>query len=193
MSQENSKTVSGVRYRVSLPPERVAARRTLDEQLFVRVPALYRLVAAAMRRLPTRSRLRRKLFARTSARAVAAANRRDFEVLLLGFDPDIEYRPRLDWSSVLDLRSVFHGHTGYREVWRQMTEAFEDFRLELEEIHDLGDHLLATIRANGHGSRSGVPVALPLFQLFRFRAGLVVWQQDFADRDHALEAVGLSE
>jgi hypothetical protein len=137
MSQENSKTVSGVRYRVSLPPERVGARRTLDEQLFARVPSLYRLLAAAMRRLPTRSRLRRRLFARVSTRAVAAANRRDFEVLLLGFDPDIEYRPRLDWSSVLDLRSVF--------------------------------------------------------QLFRFRAGLVVWQRDFADRDQALGAVGLSE
>jgi ketosteroid isomerase-like protein len=193
MSQENSKTVSGVRYRVSLPPERAGAQRTLDEQLFVRVPSLYRLLAAAMRRLPTRSQLRRRLFARASTRAVAAANRRDFEVLLLGFDPDIEYRPRLDWSSVLDLRSVFHGHTGYREVWRQMTEAFEDFRLDLEEIHDLGEHLLATIHASGHGSRSGVPVALPLFQLFRFRAGLVVWQQDFADRDQALEAVRLSE
>jgi hypothetical protein len=75
-----------------------------------------------------------------------------------------------------------------------MTEAFEDFRLDIEEIHDLGEHyLLATIHASGHGSRSGVPVGLPLFQLFRFRAGLVVWQQDFADRDQALDAVGLSE
>ena len=38
MSQENVEIVRGARYRVSLPPERAAARRTPDERLFVRFP-----------------------------------------------------------------------------------------------------------------------------------------------------------
>ena len=193
MSHENVEAVPGVRYRVSLPPGRAAGRRTLDEQLFVRFPALYRLLAGAASGLPIRSQLRRRLIARTSARAAAAANRRDFDVLLLGFDQRLEYHPRRDWMEVLDLDAVFHGHAGYREVWRLMTDAFEDFRLETEEAIDFGGHLLATVVGIGHGSHSGVPVSLPLFQLFRFRRGLVVWQTDFADRESALEAVGLSE
>jgi ketosteroid isomerase-like protein len=165
----------------------------MDERLTVRFPVLYRLLASALIRLPVRSRLRRTLMARTIARGMAAANRRDFDMLVVGLDPDLEYRPRSDWSDVFDLQAVFRGHAGYRQAWNRMTEAFDDFRLELQEITDLGDHVLATVIATGHGSRSGVPVTLALFQLFRFGGGLVVWQRDFADRDSALEAVGLSE
>ena len=112
MSQENVQTLRGVRYRVSLPPERSAERRTLDERFFVRFPDLYRLVATAVTRLPVRSRLRRALIARTVARGMAAANRRDFDLLVLGLDPGLEYRPRSDWGDVLDLDAVFHGHAG---------------------------------------------------------------------------------
>jgi hypothetical protein len=35
------------------------------------------------------------------------------------------------------------------------------------------------------------PVNVPLFQLFR--RGLIAWQEDFADREKALEAAGLRE
>jgi len=185
--------VCGTAYHCRQNERQSDGRRTPDERLFVRFPVLYRLAAAAMTRLPVRSRLRRTLMARTFARGMAAANRRDFDVLPVGLDPGLEYRPRSDWSDVLDLDAVFCGHAGYREVWRQITEGFDDFRLELQEVADLGEHVLATVTAIGHGSRSGVPVTLPLFQLFRFRGGLVVWQRDFADRDSALEAVRLSE
>ena len=69
MSQENLKTLRGARYRVSLPPEGAAKRRTLDERLFVRFPVLYRLVATGVRRMPVGSRLRRASIARTFARS----------------------------------------------------------------------------------------------------------------------------
>jgi hypothetical protein len=51
MSQENIQTLRGIRYRVSLPSERASQRRTLDERLYVRVPALYRLIADRVVRL----------------------------------------------------------------------------------------------------------------------------------------------
>jgi len=88
---------------------------------------------------------------------------------------------------------VTHGHDGYEWVWRQMIDSFEDFRAEPQELLDMGDMLLATTQYVGHGSGSGVPVSIPLFQLFRLRKGLVVWQQDFSDRSEALEAAGLRE
>jgi hypothetical protein len=38
-----------------------------------------------------------------------------------------------------------------------------------------------------------VAVSKPVFQLFRFKRGLVIRQEDFLDRSKALEAAGLSE
>ena len=126
------------------------------------------------------------------AQGLAAANRRDFDVLLLGIDPTIEYRPA-DEARPPGMDAVFHGHAGYQEVWQQMMDAFDDFHAEPVDIIDLGDTLILAIQYAGHGTGSGVPVKVPLFQVFRVRLGLAVWQQDFSDRSEALEAAGLSE
>jgi hypothetical protein len=192
MLQENVEIVRGARHRLSLPSERAGQRRSLDERLFVRFPALYRLLADAWMRLPPRSRVRRMMLARFVGRGLAAVNRRDFDVLFLGIDPGIEYRPAGDQRPP-GMDAVRHGHDGYQEVWRQMIDAFEDFHAEPEELLDLGDQLLATIQYRGHGTGSGVPVNIPTFQLFRLRRGLVVWQKDFSDRSEALEAAARRE
>jgi hypothetical protein len=89
--------------------------------------------------------------------------------------------------------AVVHGHDGYERVWRQLIDSFEDFHVEPEDVLDLGDQTLATTHYKGHGSGSGVPITIPLFQLFRLRRGLVFWQKDFNDRSEALEAAGLRE
>jgi hypothetical protein len=192
MSQENVEIVRGAR--IALPPlsERASQHRTLDERLFVRFPALYRLLADALMRLPPRSRLRRLMLARLVGRAYAAANRQDFELVLTGLDPEFEYRPRAGLIAP-DQDAVFYGHDGYRRLWRTWLDAFEDLRYEPEEVLDLGDMYLVTAQMRGHGSGSGVPVGLQLFQLFNLRRGLVAWQQDFGNRSEALEAAGLRE
>src|SRR3954451_16961658 len=190
MSQEN--VVRGVRYPVSLPSESASQRRRLDERLFVRFPDLYRLFADAWMRLPLRSRLRRLLLRQFVRRACAAANRRDFDLLVLGVDPGVEHRPPENLLAP-DWDAVAYGHDGYQQVWRKMMDAFDDFRAEPVEILDLGDKLLITAHYKGHGSGSGIPIDETLFQLCRLRGGLVVWQKDFSDRAEALDAAGLSE
>ncbi len=190
MSQEN--VMRGVRYPLSLPSGGAAQRRSPDERFFVRFPAPYRLIAKAWMRLAPEARFRRLILRRIFQRGLAAVNRRDFEVLFLAIDPEIEHHPAAD---VLPpgMDDVSHGHDGYERVWRQMIDSFEDFHGEPQEVIDLGDQLLATIEYQGHGSGSGVPVNIPLFQLFRLQRGLVVWQKDFTDRSEALEAAGLRE
>jgi hypothetical protein len=184
--------VRGVRYPLSLPSGRAGQGRSLDERLYVRFPALYRLLAARWMRLPPHSRLRRLVLRRLTARAAAAVNRRDFEILFVGFDPSIEYHPAGDQLPP-GMDPLSHGHEGYERVWRQMIDSFEDFHAEPVECLDFGDQLLATTEYKGHGSGSGVPVAIPLFQLFRLRGGLIVWQKDFSDRAEALEAAARRE
>ena len=125
-------------------------------------------------------------------RAYAAANRRDFDLIRVSHDPEHEYRPSGDLMP-LDLEPVFHGHDGYLRLWRYWLDAFEDIRWDPEEMLDLGDKVLVTTQQRGHGSGSGVAVSEPVFQLFTFRRGLVVRQEDFLDRSQALEAAVLRD
>jgi SnoaL-like domain len=187
VSQEKVEIVRGARIALPTLSARANRRRTLDQRLYLFLPALYRRLADALEHLPTRSRLRRAMLARSVALAYAAANRRDFDVVLVGIDPAFEYRPSADLLPP-DLEPVFYGHEGYLRLWRYWLDAFEDIRWDPEEILDFGDKFLVRTQQRGHGSGSGVAVSEPVFQLFNLRRGLVVRQEDFLDRSKALEA-----
>jgi ketosteroid isomerase-like protein len=127
---------------------------------------------------------------------MCAANRRDFDLLMLGLDPEIDYQVVSAHPSrgvAPDIVGHHHGHAGYRYVWRALLDGFADLALEPEELVDLGDRVLSVTRVTGHGSGSGVPVEQLIFQVFTFRQGLVVKQEDFWERREAFEAVGLRE
>jgi hypothetical protein len=188
MSKENVEPTRSVRIPLVSETRR---HRSVDERIVVRFPALARLYAAWWARLPQRSRLRRVLLLRRVRQAYAAANRRDFDLLLTGLDPGIEYHGSEAWQ--IDLDPLYHGHDGYLEVWPDLLESFVDIRLDPEELLDLGDRFLVTITLSGHGAGSGVSTSQPLFQLFSLHRGLVVRQDDFQDRAEALEAAGLPE
>jgi ketosteroid isomerase-like protein len=185
--------VRGVRYPLSLPSGRAGQRRSLDERLGVRFPGLLRLLGKALFRLPPRSRVRQTILARSMTRAYAAANRRDFELILTVNDPrSYEYHPSADYLPP-DMDRVYYGHDGYRRFWRQWLDAFEDIRWDPEEMVDFGAKALVTTRQSGHGSGSGVGLSKSVFQVFTFKGGLVIRQEDFLDRSKALEAAGLRE
>ena len=160
----------------------------------MRFPGLAARLFVLRLRLPTGSRLRRAMLVRLAGQAASASNRRDFDVLLLGFDPEIDYRvvsAGPGGGIAPDLAGHHFGHEGYRYIWRAMLEGFEDLTLEPEELLDLGDRMISTTRLRGHGSGSGAPIDQVLFQVFTFRRGLVIKQEDFADREAALAAAGL--
>lgn len=193
MHGEKAELVRGVRIALPPPVQGSSSRRSLDERLRVRFPAVFRSVGVLLMRLSPRSRIRRSVLSRTMARAYAAANRRDFELILTFNDPvAYEYRPSADLLPP-DMDKVYFGHQGYRRFWRLWLDAFEDIRWDPEEILDFGEKALVATRQSGHGAGSGVAVSEPVFQLFTFRRGLVVRQQDFLDRSQALEAAALSE
>jgi hypothetical protein len=194
MSQENVETVRGVRTPVTVSTEN--RRRTLDEQIFVRFPVLVRVLGSAWSRLPPRSRLRRALLSRFVRQGCEAANRRDFDVLVLPLDPEIEYQTNqnaLGGFAPPDILGVHHGLEGYLHNWEVLVEGLEDLKLLPEEVIDFGDRLLTAGRMTGHGTSSGIPVRAPLFQVITMRRGLVTRQEDFDDREEAFKAVGLSE
>jgi ketosteroid isomerase-like protein len=128
--------------------------------------------------------------------AQEAGIRRDFELLFIRFDPEIEFEmaenPAFGFVAP-DVVGVHRGRESYLRVFQLVTEAWEDLMFEPHEVIDFGDQLLTAGRITGHARHTRIALDRPLFQLFTVRRGLVVRQRDFVDRERALEAAGLSE
>ena len=192
MSREALDALKGVRTPVTMPTKQ---RRSLDERFFVRFPRLARSVSSLWSRLPPHSRLRRAFLARAIGRGFAAANRRDFDVVVLLLEPDFEFQIADSPASRFlppDLLGVHRGPEGYRRVWEMGLEG-PDYKIYCDEVFDLGDRVLLVGRQAARGKASGISLDLPLFQLYTLRRGLPVRQVDFSDAEEALEAMGLRE
>jgi ketosteroid isomerase-like protein len=125
-------------------------------------------------------------------RGLEAGNRGDVDGLLEELDPEVE------WHSALHAllggeQTVFRGHDGVREMLRDLNEAFGEIRIEMSEIRDLGDGLVAIGRTRTRGKASGVETDTPLALVTEIRNGKTISIQAYLDPRQALEAVGLSE
>jgi ketosteroid isomerase-like protein len=178
--------------RIPLTPE-TRRHRTLDERIVVRFPALARWLAAAWARLPRHSRLRRAMLARSVRRAYAAANRRDFDLLLIGFHPELVYHPRADEP---DPRPHV-GRDAYERLTYGFVDSFSEVTVEVLELIDAGDHVITStvLHAVPHGQEraSGAGVSDTYVFVHKLRDGLVVEGWEYRTKQEALEAVGLSE
>ena len=125
-------------------------------------------------------------------RGLEAYNRRDLDALRDELDPDVEWHPAL---AVLlgGEQTVFRGHQGVRESIQEEDEALAMYQVEISEIRDLGDSVLAIGRARVRGKESGVPIESPFGVLVDYRNGKTIRLRTYLDLDEALEAAGLSE
>jgi ketosteroid isomerase-like protein len=90
-------------------------------------------------------------------------------------------------------------YRGYDEVrsffeddWFQAFPSHE-WEIEVDELIDNGDQVIAMSRQRGRGASSGVAAELELAQICTLRDGAIVRTDTYLDRAKALEAVGLSE
>ena len=167
--------------------------RSLDERLYVRFPSLLPHVVSAVMRLRPRSRVRQAFVSLLVTRGWAASDRGDLELCLGGYDPNVEIVWPKSGSQVFpDLRGSYRGHEGYKRVWQAMHDPW-DLEVRLEEVIDAGAQLVVIGHFTARGKGSGVNVGGPLAVLQTLRAGRIVREQFFNDRNEALEAAGLSE
>lgn len=121
--------------------------------------------------------------------------KREHEAVFAYYDSDIEWDATNIRALGLDeLAGVYHGHEGVRTYWRRWLQAWKDLEFDVEDVLDAGNEVVALIRNQRQwGRHSGIAVELPPYGLiFTIRAGKVVRWRNFADRDAALEAAGLS-
>jgi ketosteroid isomerase-like protein len=117
-----------------------------------------------------------------------AMNRRDLDAFLALMDDDVE-----GVSRIVAVEGGLHGHEGMRRWWENWFSAFPDYAIEVVETRDLGDLVLASLRARGHGAGSDLPFEDLVWHMSRWRNGKVVWWKVFATEAEALEAAGLRE
>ena len=87
-------------------------------------------------------------------RANEAANRGDVEALLADLDSDVEWHPAMQ-ALLGGGAPVYRGHAGVLGMLRDFYDAFAEIRIELPEIRDLGDRLIAIGRLHARGKESG--------------------------------------
>jgi ketosteroid isomerase-like protein len=122
-------------------------------------------------------------------RGYEAFNRGDIDTAVVEFDPDVEWHTYIVPGPG---GGVYRGHDGVRELWSDAKKIFGGFRNEAEEIFDAGDQVVAFVRVEGVGAKSGVAVHARIAHLYTFRGGKVLRVESFEDRDAALRAAGIS-
>ncbi|MGH2979962.1 MAG: nuclear transport factor 2 family protein [Solirubrobacterales bacterium] len=120
-------------------------------------------------------------------RGYDAWNRRDWEELFSLLHPDMEWMPM---EGTL-LGGPFRGHDQVREFLETLMDAWDEFRIELEDLVERDDQVLAFVRVRSRARDSGIELDERWAHLWTARDGLAARLQVFSDRRAATEAFGL--
>jgi ketosteroid isomerase-like protein len=125
-------------------------------------------------------------------RGLEAYNRRDLDAMLEMVDPEVEFHAVLQ-VALGGEAVVYRGYDGARDMVRDLDDTLAPLHIEISEIRDLDDVLVATGSLRGRGTESGVDIESPYGLVVEFRNGKAIRIRDYLDPKQALEAAGLSE
>jgi ketosteroid isomerase-like protein len=119
-----------------------------------------------------------------------AWRRGDMRALFDFYDPAVEWD--MTHSYVPDM-TVFHGHEGIRDFFRQWGTFFAEYYAEPEAFVDAGDSVIVQVRQGGRGREATVPVEMGVYwQVYRLRDGRAARVEIYRDEAEARRAVGLA-
>ena len=101
--------------------------------------------------------------------------------------------PAIEWAPVEENHTPSHGIEGAIGIRNRWLEAWDEHRIEVEEILDAGTAVVASMHLIARGRGSGVEVELRVYSHVKVRDGKVVYVFEHEDRAEALKAVGLAE
>jgi uncharacterized protein len=120
-----------------------------------------------------------------------AFNRGDVEAAITALAaPDSEF---ITAGAMPGIEDVYRGANGFRRFLRFYWETFDDPRVEVHELVDAGDKVVACVTNHGRGKQSGVAVGWKQWTVWTLREGKAVRGQAFLTEAEALESAGLSE
>jgi ketosteroid isomerase-like protein len=125
-------------------------------------------------------------------RAAEAYNRGDVDAVLRELDPKVEWHPLLQ-VLLGGEATVYRGHEGVPELYRDIEEAFTEAQVRIVEIRDLGERAVAIGYLSGRGRGSGAKTETVIAWVADFKDGKAIRIREYLDPDAALEAAELSE
>lgn len=188
MSQENAEVVR--------KPLRVRERssRTLDQRFLLRFPGLAAAQFRRIGKLPPGSRLRQAAVWRGMRLALEAYNRRDLDVVGIGYHPEFEYHPARKFVEAGLLEPCYRGLEGHKRYVASTAEVFgAEVYVKPVELIDAGERIAVLANAPMRAQASGVQLTEAFALVSTLKDGLVIRTQEYYDYAEALEAVGLRE
>jgi uncharacterized protein len=122
--------------------------------------------------------------------AYEAFGRGDRETMVADIAPTFTYEAT---GALPDAGTVHHGPEGWAQFVRWLSDQFEDARVEIHELVETGDQVLASATLRGRGRKSGAETSWHVWHLWTFQDGKLVHGRGFTDRVEAWEAAGLTE
>ena len=98
------------------------------------------------------------------------------------------------WPSemYLDADEVYRGREGWARFWREFSDAWEWWRLEVDEIIDAGgEQVVVMARAVGRAKASGLDLSQEEAHVWTVRDGKAAVGRSYLSRADALRAAGL--
>jgi ketosteroid isomerase-like protein len=89
-------------------------------------------------------------------------------------------------------QQVYEGAAGARTFLGEWTDAWEDWELEVDALHDAGDRVVALMHQHGRSKAAGMPVEMSFAMVWTVRDGKEARMEMYSDPAEALKANGLS-
>jgi ketosteroid isomerase-like protein len=117
-----------------------------------------------------------------------AFNRGDTDAILELADPAVS----VEDHGVID-GATYQGRDGVLRFLAFQAEAFSAQSVELEELIETGDEIVAVIRLRGEGPLSRIPLEGRFSHVWQIAGGTVRRLRVYATKQEALEAAGLRD
>jgi ketosteroid isomerase-like protein len=112
-------------------------------------------------------------------------NRAEFESAFAKIDQDVEWGEPPDMP---DTGGTYRGHDAMVRGFRRFMGAWEELRVDLDEVIEESDRVVALTHWVGRSRSSGIEVDTRIAQVYEFRGGKVARVRQFRTLGEALGA-----
>jgi ketosteroid isomerase-like protein len=115
-----------------------------------------------------------------------AWNRGELDRFIDDADPDFEWVAAREHPDALTNRGI----DATAEYLRDWLQTMPDLKIEIEELVEAGDRVLAVMRMTGTGAGSGAQTEVRMAMISTFRNGMPLRTEEFLDPEEARRTLG---
>jgi SnoaL-like domain len=101
--------------------------------------------------------------------------------------------PEIEWFPIEENQRRLYGVEAAMRNRNEWLDTWDEHRIDLEEVIEHGDSVVASIHITATGKASGVKTDVRFYAQVKVRDRQIVYVFDHTDRASAFEAAGLSE